>query len=178
VPWWLILSMGVSAWRFWRGLGPVGRRALLRAGPAGLRSAQVRTIGAQALALGGAVAGLPALAGLGQQAIQPIVSGGGITTMPHLPAQMPGAPPVIVGQVVTEGPFPIAFVKMWQAGLATFAIDSEGRRWVFRNKLGIWKRVRATRNIVISGKDFQRARRIIRVTNRLVKMSKALKKAR
>jgi len=178
VPWWLILSLGAGAWRFWRGLGPAGRRALLRAGPAGLRSAQVRTVATQAATLAGAVAGLPALAGLVSPALPIILPGEGLAPMPHQLPAIPAPAPVIVGQVVTQGPFPVQFVKIWQAGLATFAIDSEGRRWVFRNKLRIWKRVRVTRNIVISGKDFQRARRIIRVTNRLVKMSKALKKAR
>jgi len=84
--------------------------------------------------------------------------------------------PQIIGQVVTQGPFPIQFIRVWQAGFATFAMDTEGRRWVFRTKLGIWKRVRVRRNIVISGKDIDRARRLIRTTNRLTKMVKTLKK--
>lgn len=70
----------------------------------------------------------------------------------------------------TVGGFPVRFVKSWQAGAATFAIDTEGRRWVFRNKLGIWKRVKVVRNIVISGKDMYRARRLIRVSRRLQTM--------
>jgi len=72
--------------------------------------------------------------------------------------------------MTTVGGFPVRFVKSWQAGAATFAIDTEGRRWVFRNNLGIWKRVKVVRNIVISGKDMYRARRLIRVSRRLQTM--------
>lgn len=62
---------------------------------------------------------------------------------------------------------PVTLVKVWKAGLATFAIDNEGRRWAFRNKLGIWKRVPVRRNIVISGKDILRAKRLIRKSRQL-----------
>lgn len=62
---------------------------------------------------------------------------------------------------------PVTLVKVWRAGLATFAIDNEGRRWAFRNKLGIWKRVPVRRNIVISGKDILRAKRLIRKSRQL-----------
>jgi len=138
MPWWLVLSLGAGAWRVWRGLGSSGRRALLQAGPSGLRSAQVRGVLTQGAALAGAVAGLPALAGLVSPPLPIILPGEGLAPMPHQLVVPQPTSPVIVGQVVTQGPYPVVFVKSWQAGLATFAIDSEGRRWVFRNKLGIW----------------------------------------
>ncbi len=77
--------------------------------------------------------------------------------------------------VITPGPVPVTFVKSWQACEAIFAIDSQGQRWVWRPKLGIWKRIRNTRNIVISGKDLLRAKRLVRISKRLNKMRTQLR---
>ena len=93
--------------------------------------------------------------------------GSGFKEAPRLPAQRM---PVRRGQIVTPGPVPVEFVKSWQACAALFAIDTQGVRWVWRPKLGIWKRIRNTRNIVISGKDIRRARRLVRISKRLNKM--------
>lgn len=90
--------------------------------------------------------------------------------MAQVPARQPGQVPVRRGQIVTPGPVPVEFVKSWQACAALFAIDTQGVRWVWRPKLGIWKRIRNTRNIVISGKDIRRARRLVRISKRLNKM--------
>jgi len=79
-------------------------------------------------------------------------------------------PPMRRDVVVTPGPVPVQFVKTWQACAAIFGIDSEGKRWVWRPKLGIWKRIRVTRNIVISGKDVRRARRLVSISKRLNKL--------
>lgn len=90
----------------------------------------------------------------------------GAGAMPTLP-QVPIRPGLDVR--VSMAP-PVQFVRIWQAGLATFAIDMEGRRWVFRNKLGIWKRCPYRRNIVISGKDIMRAKRLVRKSRQLQRL--------
>jgi len=83
--------------------------------------------------------------------------------------------PVRRGQIVTAGPVPVTFVKRWTACEAQFAIDDQGVRWVWRPRLGIWKRIRNTRNIVISGKDLRRAKRLVRISKRLNKMRQQLR---
>lgn len=114
-----------------------------------------------------------------EEAIDRLIQPGGpqmpLTTTALAPVSAFPAPPVRTGTVVTPGPVPVVFVKAWQAGMALFAIDSQGVRWVWRPKLGIWKRIRATRNIVISGKDLRRARRLVRISKRLVKMRQSLR---
>jgi len=87
------------------------------------------------------------------------------------PSSAPALRPadLVVGQ---QGP--VQFVKMWQAGAAIFAIDSEGKRWAWRPKLGIWKRTRVFTNIVISRKDVFRARRLVRVSKRLNAIRKSI----
>lgn len=90
-------------------------------------------------------------------------------------ARRPGPPPERRGTIVTAGPVPVTFVKRWRACEAEFGIDTQGVRWVWRPRLGIWKRIRATRNIVISGKDLRRARRLVRISKRLNNMRKSLR---
>ncbi len=58
-------------------------------------------------------------------------------------------------------------VKFWRAGAALFALDTLGKRWVWIPTQGRWKKVKVVRNIVISGKDITRARRLIRTSRRL-----------
>ncbi len=90
--------------------------------------------------------------------------------MPNFPVRRAPQPPMRRDVVVTPGPVPVQFVKQWQACAALFGIDDQGHRWVWRPKLGIWKRIRVTRNIVISGKDVRRARRLVAVSKRLNKL--------
>ncbi len=87
----------------------------------------------------------------------------------------PTGPAVRPADVVIGGQGPVTFVKGWQAGEAIFAIDSEGKRWAWRPKLGIWKRTRVFNNIVISRKDVFRARRLIRTSKRLNAIRKGLR---
>lgn len=91
------------------------------------------------------------------------------------PMRRPSQAPVRRGTIVTPGPVPVTFVKSWRACEALFAIDDQGVRWVWRPKLGIWKRIRVTRNIVISGKDLRRAKRLVRISKRLNKMRTQLR---
>ena len=89
--------------------------------------------------------------------------------------QLPSGPAVRPADIVIGGQGPVTFVKSWQAGEALFAIDSEGKRWAWRPKLGIWKRTRVFTNIVISRKDVFRARRLIRTSKRLNAIRKGLR---
>ena len=91
------------------------------------------------------------------------------------------APPTSVLPIeaiaVAPGALP-QIVKTWQAGAALFAMDNTGQRWVWVIKQNRWKRIRNTRNIVISGKDMRRARKIISASTRLNDMRHRLYRRR
>lgn len=160
---------GLAFRRFAPGFG----RAFARSGFRSLRSRQVIRAGAASTAVGvgasfateGVVRGITS-------GVQALRRNGQVSTVPV--RRFPQAP-VRRGTIVTPGPVPVQFVKQWQACAALFAIDDQGHRWVWRPKLGIWKRIRNTRNIVISGKDLRRARRLVRISKRLNKMRTSLR---
>lgn len=155
-----LIPLGLTVGRI--AIGRLGRRAggLLRSVPGG------RLIGA-GLAVGG-------IAELAQQAIG-LFEGEAQAGFPMQQRAPAGAPAVRPADIVVGGQGPVSFVKMWRAGEAIFAIDSEGKRWAFRPKLGIWKRTRVFTNIVISRKDVFRARRLIRTSKRLNAIRKGLR---
>ena len=114
-----------------------------------------------------------ALTGFGRASALGLGAAGAVEISGRAVGSWGGGPPATIPSQrmsAAGSGFPVQFVKQWQAGAATFAIDNEGRRWVFRVKLGYWKRVKVVRNIVISGKDMYRARRLIRVSRRLQTM--------
>jgi len=133
-------------------------------GPGVLRSRQVLS---PALAAGGALA-----AGIGgdialSQGLQALGGAGVLARGASGGAVVGGLPEI--SQAVGAGIVGPLFIpaKFWQAGAATFALDTEGRRWVWIPTQNRWKKVKVVRNIVISGKDITRARRLIRVSRRL-----------
>lgn len=167
-------------------LGPVvglGGRAFLPLGLSVARVVASRILGqgtrrAVLGGLGRAAAFTGAVAGVGQ--VLDVASGvftteegfGDTGMLQPIPAQTPARriPDIVIG-----GTGPVTFVKSWRAGDAIFAIDSEGKRWAWRPKLGIWKRTRVFNNIVISRKDVFRARRLIRTSKRLNAIRKGLR---
>jgi len=169
-----LLLGGIVAGRIIGARGvPFALRFLSRRGFRGFRARQVlRPAAGLALtggvAAGGTILGARFLNGNGG-------NGMAIPGQSLAPGRSLPRPPMRQGQVVTPGPVPVEFVKSWQACAAIFAIDSQGQRWVWRPKLGIWKRIRNTRNIVISGKDLRRAKRLVRISKRLNKMRTQLR---
>jgi len=166
-------------------LGPIisgGGRAFFPLGVTVAKIAAQRILGGAAGLLGRSnlsrvVTGGLAVAGAAELAGQVIdvFQGGGPLAQPGtipFPARAPARRPA---DIVVGGQGPVTFVKMWRAGEAIFAIDSEGKRWAFRPKLGIWKRTRVFTNIVISRKDVFRARRLIRTSKRLNAIRKGLR---
>ena len=143
------------------GISRILTRRLGSAGTVGI----VRKL-APGAALGGAI-------GLAGTAVDILTPGGGPVMQQVAPPMR--APAVRPADVVIGGQGPVTFVKMWRAGEAVFAIDSEGKRWAWRPKLGIWKRTRVFNNIVISRKDVFRARRLIRTSKRLNAIRKGLR---
>lgn len=164
----LLLRGAPIAARFGSRGVPLALRFVRERGFRGLRARQILRPAVTLAASTGLAAGA---AVLGTAAVRVATdrNGNGGQPMP-LQQPSPGRMPVRRGQIVTPGPVPVEFVKSWQACAALFAIDTQGVRWVWRPKLGIWKRIRNTRNIVISGKDIRRARRLVRISKRLNKM--------
>lgn len=159
-----------------RTLGPFGIRYVtsnfMRTGPSVLRSRQVIQAGLFGTGAAAVQYGVTQVIEKVDEMVSPVMTpNGGIGAVTQ--RTFPSAPQT-VGQIVTPGPVPVTFVRAWRAGAALFAIDSEGRRWAWRPKLGIWKRTRVYRNIVISTKDISRARRLVRTSKRLNALRKSL----
>jgi len=156
-----------------RRLLPRGFAFLRQRGLRGFRAGQVIRAGAPAVGLGLAASAATELAVRGTgEAISRLRERNNMAMAPI--GRFPQAP-VRRGTIVTPGPVPVEFVRTWQACAALFAIDDQGQRWVWRPRLGIWKRIRNTRNIVISGKDLRRAKRLVRISKRLNKMRTQLR---
>lgn len=141
-------------------LGPLIQPFLTRLGlfiAGGLARAPALGTGGQAL-----TAGLKAV-GVGM-----VGAGLGATTAmvmaPRLRPEITALPTETIA--IAPGALP-QIVKTWQAGAALFAMDNTGQRWVWIVRQFRWKRIRNTRNIVISGKDMRRARKIISASKRL-----------
>jgi len=147
---------------------PGAFRFIIQRGPRALRARQILRPLTGAVVAGTGAAGVAFGVSQGIDAVQ--ARRRREEPMSMAPRGQPTRLPVRRGQIVTPGPVPVEFVKSWQACAALFAIDTQGVRWVWRPKLGIWKRIRNTRNIVISGKDIRRARRLVRISKRLNKM--------
>jgi len=152
---------------------PSGFRFLARRGLRGFRARGIQraAVGSVAVGVGGGLATDLAVRGI--QSIRIPLPRRQEVDM--APIRRPAGPPMRRDTVVTPGPVPVQFVKTWQACAAFFAIDTQGVRWVWRPRLGIWKRIRVTRNIVISGKDIRRARRLVRISKRLNKMRQQIR---
>lgn len=156
-----------------RRFAPQALRFIGRRGVRAFGSRQIQRAGAGALAVG--VAGGLATEAL-VRGVESVRQGRPEEMAQVLAPRRPSSQvPVRRGQIVTPGPVPVEFVKTWQACAALFAIDDQGVRWVWRPRLGIWKRIRNTRNIVISGKDLRRAKRLVRISKRLNAMRKQLR---
>ena len=170
----LALPIGVAVGGFaFRRLAPRGFSFLRRRGLRGLRARQIIRAGGPAIGLGLAASAGTELAVSGARAGFEAIQRRGRMSM--APTRRYPQAPVRRGTIVTPGPVPVTFVRQWQACAALFAIDDQGQRWVWRPKLGIWKRIRNTRNIVISGKDLRRAKRLVRISKRLNKMRTQLR---
>jgi len=161
------LGIAVGGLAF-RRFAPRGFRFVAGRGLRAFRARQIQgaTAGAAAIGVGAGLATEALVSGV-PRALEAIRRD---DPMQNGISRRPSRLPVRRGQSVTPGPVPVEFVKSWRACEALFAIDDQGHRWVWRPKLGIWKRIRVTRNIVISGKDIRRARRLVRISKRLNKM--------